>query len=234
MSNTKSAIARSAKRNARAKSKKTSSAKAKVAPKALKDKSFRKKFGSAFGNADFDQILSRAVKDINKGTNELETSIKNPTDMVVGLKKNIGELFKLYAYVTLIDKLHKESIISSGITMDLRNISLSLIDIDRRVIQMGKLLESNEEEAVVTEALEIGTLLQQYSEELHTEVMAAEPNALDIEESLDKLANEFDPNGEINLVRKTVLQNNAYQYLDAFYKELNPATEQTQPETEVA
>ena len=155
--------------------------------------------------------------------------------MIVGLQKAAGEVFKLYSYITLVDALNEQKIIDQPLVIDLFAVSADLINIDKRIQNLVKLLQNDEEDAVVTECLEIGTTLSNYAEELYAEVSRAEKHALIIEETWTRLAKEIEGIDDPAQQRLEVLQSFAYQYLTKVKEEVDSKTNPTpQAETEVA
>lgn len=232
MTKAKSSQARATKRNARAKAKKVSANKARTTPSELNKKSFRKEFTG--NRLEFDQVLANAVRDVNK-RKEVSSEINSPEEMIVGLQKAAGEVFKLYSYITLVEALNEQKIIDHPLVIDLFVVSADLINIDKRIQHLVKLLQNDEEDAVVTECLDIGTTLSNYAEELYAEVSRAEKHALIIEETWARLAKEIEGIDDPAQQRLEVLQSFAYQYLTKVKEEVDSKTNPTpQAETEVA
>lgn len=208
--------ASAAKRTVRAKTKKVAAGKMKSRAQALKGKTPKFNY-DADGKLNFDDVLTGAVRDINsrrKGstTKEIETSIKSAKDVIDGLIKSTTEIFRIYCYVTLVNNLIESSLISHSLKIDLADISKKLIILDGRIGALGKLYPQ-EEEVIFTEALEIGTEIQNISEELYSEVVRSEEHALVIEEVLSRLAKEVEGVDDVNKQRFMVLQSIAYRYL---------------------
>lgn len=229
MTKAKSTQVRASKRNARAKAKKISANKGRTTPTQLNKKSFRK---SLLGeHYDFDQVLNNAVRDINN-RKEVAGEFTSITDVLDGLKKTTAEVFKLYSYITFVQALDKEGLIKHQLVIDIKAISISLISIDKRIQIVSKLIEADEEETVFTEALDISTTLQNYSEELYAEVVRSEEHALTIEESLSRLAKDVEGIDDVNQQRYQVLQRFAYQYLTEVKDEIDSkVTADTRTET---
>lgn len=204
---------RALKRNARAKAKSISIAKGRNAPAAVADRESRR-LARALGGTklNFDDVLTNAVRQVNKGTN-VEGEFKSPQEMLEGLKRNIGEVFKLYSYVAFVEALKNKQAFEHKLVIDIENISLSLIDIDRRFSHLDALLAADEEDAVMTEALDIGIQIQNISEELYSEIVRSEKYALIIEEAMDRLAEEVTDVTDVNQKRNRVLSTIAYQLL---------------------
>lgn len=228
MTKAKSSQARATKRNARAKAKKISANKARTSPSQLDKRSFRRAFDGEHLN--FNQVLSNAVRDINQ-RKQVAGEITSTLDVLRGLQKTAGEVFKLYSYVTLVQALVEQNVFEHRLVIDLKAISLDLINIDGRVQNVSKLIDKGEEEAVFTEALDISTSLQNHAEELYAEVTRSEPHALVIEESLSRLAKEVEGVDDSNAQRSEVLQTLAYQYLSKVKDEADIENNPT-PQTE--
>lgn len=230
MTKAKSSQARATKRNARAKAKKVSANKARTTPSELSKKSFRKAFTG--DRLEFDQVLANAVRDVNQ-RKQVSSEITSPEDVVVGLQKTAGEVFKLYSYVTLVEALNEQKIIDHPLVVDLKGISADLINIDKRVQNVVKLVQAGEEETVFTESLDISTSLQNHAEELYAEVTRSEKHALIIEETLSRLAKDIEGIDDPAQQRVEVLQSFAYQYLTKVKEEIDSQVN-TAPETETA
>ena len=221
---------RAAKRNARAKAKRISGNKARSAPKAVAARETKRLVRKLGGHhMEFESVLENAVRNINKGGKPLETTINSPTEMVEGLKRNIGEVFKFFSYVVLLKNMVEKQIIEHTLVIDLKPIALDLIHIDSRVSRLIPLLGANEEEAVVTECLDIATTIQNYADELYAEITRAEPHSLVIEETIDSLGTEVE--GEMSYAERSakVLNALAYNYLATIQTEViaaEPAPEQ--------
>lgn len=204
------------KRNARAKAKKISANKARTTPTVQNKKNFHKTLRGS--KLNFDQVLTNATRDINN-RKQVETTINSPADLLKGITQTTVEVFKIYSYITLVEALIRENVIQHSLVIDLKAVSLDLISIDKRVQRMAKLVEMGEEEAVFTEALDITTVLQNYSEELYAEVVRAGDHALVIEESLSRLSKEIEDGPDVKDPTITVLHNLAYQYLNKVKEE---------------
>lgn len=222
MSNAKTTQARAAKRNARAKSKQTSAAKARANPANVQKRKIQavmKKHG--LGRMDFDDVLNNAVRDVNKGK-KVETTITTPEEMIQGMKDAGQEVFKLYSYITFAEALNEKGIISYKPALDLKEISVNLMNMDNQISRLQSMLGVQEEEVVMTEALDIGTSLQNYAEELYAEVKLLEPLGIEIEAALEKLASE-EKDLDIDKARIAVLSAFAYKKLVAVKAEVDAA-----------
>lgn len=234
MSNKNSVQKRAQKRNARAKQKSISNAKGRAAPSAIANRENRRlarKLG--VHHLDFDSVLGNAVRQINKGTQPAsDAEFKSPQDMIDGLKRNIGEVFKLFSYVALLNGMIEKKIIEHTLVLDLKAIALDLFLIDNRVSRLQPLLEAEQEEVVATECLDIGTTIQNFAEELYVEVTRAEPHALVVEDTLARLREDVE--GDLSESEKTVkvLEAISYDYLSRVHteNELEPKPEAAQPE----
>lgn len=210
MTKTKSSQVRANKRNARAKAKKIAGNKSRVTPSELRKKSFRRSMSG--DKLEFDQVLANAVRQINKG-DETPSEFETIEDLLQGIKKTASEVFKLYSYVTLVQALIKEGMIEDQLVVDLKKISLDLINIDKRVQNVVALISQGSENEAGTECLDIGTSLVNYSEELYAEIVRSEKHALIIEETLSRLAKDVEGTTDGNQQRSQVLESIAYQYL---------------------
>lgn len=227
MTKAKSSQARADKRNARAKAKKLSNNRARSSEKVKAQKAFDRLMTG--DRLEFDQVLANAVRDVNQ-RKKVDSDISSPQEVVEGLQKTAGEVFKLYCYVTLVQALNEQKIIDHPLVVDLKGISVDLIRIDQRVQNVVKLVNAgDEEEAVFTEALDISNTLQNHAEELYAEVTRSEKHALVIEETLSRLAKDIEGIDDAAQQRLEVLQSLAYQYLAKVKEEIdsqvNTATE---------
>lgn len=228
MSQAKSAQARAAKRNARAKQKQTAAAKARVSPKTLQTKKFRAELSKiGIQGMNFDKVLNNAVRDANKGK-EVETTLNSPEEVIEALKKNTGELFKLYCYVIFAEALVSKKTIEHTFTVDIDAMSASLIDLDKRISLLPRML-GVDEDAVMTEALDIGTTIAGFSDELYAEVSLLESSALIIEECLNRLAADVTEEEDEGKRRTLVLSTLAYKRLNEVLQSTIPATPVTEP-----
>lgn len=216
MSKAKSAQNKAVKRNARAKTKREQVARAKATPQAIKQRKVRALLAANGGMPDFDATLQNAVMDIKKGK-QVESEFKNTTDMVEGLKRAVGEVFKLYCYVTLADYLIKANAIQHELTIDLDEASRVLMSFDTRIgtiMFMNQDPEPEQEMAIQTEALDIGTSLTQISEMLYQEVVRLENHGPVMEDTIARLSNEVGEEVTDPALRYTkALQAVAYDYL---------------------
>lgn len=217
----KSVHTRAAKRNARAKSKRESVARGKQTPSALKQKQANKLFDRIGTRPDFDKVVSEALRQAKSG-NVPKSDLKNSADVLAGLKKMTGEVFKMYCYITLVNEMIKKQVIVEDIKFDLPGMTLELMDIDNRIGQMVYLLQNKADmEAkfgdgadffISTESMEIATIVQNFSDILYEEIARLEPHSLVIEETLSRLAEDVQEEND-NARRFKVLQNVAYAYM---------------------
>lgn len=217
MSTKQTAQKHAAKRNARAKAKRVSIARGNAAPSALLKKSLARKFGGGPENINFDKVLESAVRDIKKGKQE-EPSFNSFAESVEGLRKVVGEVFKLYCYITLAAELIKQQAIVHELNIDLDGITRDLIGFDTRIgtlMYMAKLSdEEREPGAGEVEMLEIGTALANISDSLYNEITRLEPHSVVIEETISRLAIEVEGTDD-NTKRMQVIQSIAYKYMVA-------------------
>lgn len=151
-------------------------------------------------------LLQRAMKAAGeKGHGELQFNDSN--ELITGIKKAAGEVFKLYSYITLANALIEKGAITHSLSIDLVQISKNLMALDARVGRLGVMDEVD----LNIEVLGIATDLNDYSDQLYTEVTKLEPHSLVIESALQTLSKEVeetseDPAGD-------VLKAMAYRYL---------------------
>lgn len=229
--NTASSQKRAAKRNARTKTvqksanrnQHTNSAKAEKLIRSLRNHS---------GHPDFDNVLKQAVRGVNKNLKSGETpevTFNTKEELMAGIKKAVSEVFKLYSYVTVAEQLIEKQVIQHEIKMDLYAQSLNLVSLDKRISRMELI---SDEAAWQVEALEIGTLLEAYSDNIYNEVARLEPFGITIEETITRLAEEVE-DGDTTEKRRVVLESIAYSYLHKAmvkYQEENPAPAEHAPE----
>lgn len=212
----KSVQAKANKRNARAKVKRAAVAKGRAAPQAIKQRKMRNLIGQGSKIPNFDAALESAVFDMKKGK-AVESEFKDTSDMIAGIKKAVGEVFKLYCYVTLADYLIKAKAIDHELSVPLDDISRVLMNFDSRigVIEfMNQNPDPEDEIAIQTEAFDIGTNLAQISEDLYQEVARLETFGPLMEETIGRLANEVPAEVTDAGARYTqALQAVAYDYL---------------------
>lgn len=216
MSKKQTAQNHAAKRNARAKSKRESIARANASPSAQRKKVTQRLMERLGGNLDFDNVLNNAVKDIKKNKTDDGLKFNNSTDMINGLKKAVGEVFKLYSYITLAVAMIDKGVINHFISMDLDGVTRKLMNFDSRIgtlMYMDTIPEDEREQgALEVECLDIGTSLTDISDNLYNEITRLEPHSLAIEEMIATLAVEVE-GGDDNVKRMNVLQAVAYKYM---------------------
>lgn len=212
----KSVHAKAAKRNVRAKAKRASVAKGRAAPQAIKQRQMRTLISQGSKIPNFDAALESAVFDMKKGK-AVESEFKDTADMINGIKKAVGEVFKLYCYVALADYLIKAKAIDHVLQIPLDEVSRVLMNFDNRIgiIEFMNQEPSPEDEiAIQTEAFDIGTSLAQVSEDLYQEVARLETFGPVMEETIGRLANEVPAEVTDPGARYTqALQAVAYDYL---------------------
>lgn len=154
------------------------------------------------------ELLQRAMKAAGEqGRGGSELQFNNSNELIEGIKKAAGEVFKLYSYITLAQALIEKGAITHSLSIDLVKISKDLIALDSKV----SLLPMLEETELNIDALSIATDLSEISDNLYQEVTRLEPHSLVIETALQTLSKEVgeeaeDPAGE-------VLKAMAYRFL---------------------
>jgi len=222
MTKAKSNQARSVKRNARAKAKKLSANKARATPTKAYGRSLRAALNG--DRLQFDDVLGDLVTDINRRKN-VDSDINSVQDVLAGMKKMTGDVFKLFTYATLIDAIITNGLLEDYVLeVDLKATALELISIDKRVQAMIVMAQQGEEDALYTEALDISTTLSNYTQELYAEVVRSEKHALTIEGTLDNLAAALTEIDSPDQRRNEVMSTLAYQYLDRVNKEAQETT----------
>ncbi|UQT03454.1 hypothetical protein YUBABA_02520 [Serratia phage vB_SmaM-Yubaba] len=215
MSKKNIAQAKAAKRTARAKAKAKSVAKAKATPQAIKHRQLRGALNADGRIADFDTVLENAVLDINK-RKQVQSEFKNSTDMIKGIKEAIGQVFKLYCYVTLGKTLADSGAMQHEVQIPLDDISRVLMNFDSRIGRLEYMNQTPEDQrddvAIETEAFDIGTNLANISEDLYGEVARMEKHSLIMEEAISRMSLEI-TEGSPEERRMRALQAVAYKYL---------------------
>lgn len=219
-----------AKRNARAKAKSASAAKAKQTPMGQAKRKMRGL--NIGGNNNFDAVLNQAVRQIKKGGNVSGPAFNSTEEVMDGIVKAAGETFKLFCYNAVAKELVEEGAIEHNFRIDLNMVGEGMMLIDNRVTTLRAYINSPEaDEAVIgTEALEIGTLIQNYADELYEEIARMEEHSLIIEETIARLANEV-PEGSESERRARVLTTIAYKLLAAIKLQLTPSQVAAENET---
>lgn len=219
-----------AKRNARAKAKSASAAKAKQTPMAQAKRKMRGL--NIGGNNNFDSVLEQAVRQINKGGNVSGPAFNSTEEVMDGIVKAAGETFKLFCYNAVAKELVDKGAIEHNFRIDINMIGEGMMLIDNRVTTLRAYINSPEaDEGVIgTEALEIGTLIQNYADELYEEIARMEEHSLIIEETVGRLAAEITEGSESER-RARVLTTVAYKLLAAIKLQLTPAEVAAENET---
>lgn len=217
----KSVHTRAAKRNARAKTKRTEAARGKQTPSALQQKKVNKLFDRIGKRPDFDTVFGEAMRQVKAGKVK-QGPIKDSSELVDGLKKMAGEVFRMYSYITLTNELIRKSLIEDTIKIDLPGMTRELLDIDNRIGQLIYLVSNKQDMEdkfgegsdlyIQTESLDIGTILHSFSDILYEEISRLEPHTLVSEEALSRLSDEIEGDDE-NQRRYAVLQRIAYAYM---------------------
>ena len=218
-------------RNSRAKAKRASIARGKNAPMAR----MRNVFGDQPGGMDFDNVLNNAVRQINKGNVASGASYNSSDDMLTGVKKAASELFKMYSYLTLVAFMVNKKVIEHTFKIDLDEMSLNLMAMDNKVSRLMMLIHDpdTDEGVVATEALDIGTDLQNYADVLYNEIANLEEHSLVIEETINRLSTEVDE-ADPTKARFKVLETLAYQKLAEVKLAQDAKAATPQPAEEVA
>lgn len=206
---------RSAKRNARSKSIVKASNRSKQTNTAKAEKLIRKIRSKNKHLSDFDNVLNQAVRDINKGKKSQEIKFNTPDDLISGIKQAVSSVFKLYAYITLANKMIENGTIKHEIKIGLEDVSLVLISLDKRVRDLEGLKE--DEQSLNTEALEIGTDLSTFADIFQGEIDRLEVFGDVIENTINKVTEEV-PDEEAPTFgdkRRVVLESIAYEYLNS-------------------
>lgn len=229
MSNVKSSQARAVKRNARSKAKRVAANKAKAAPKAIQQKKIRdtlRRLGLN-GNMEFDKVLENATRRVKHGETG-ESEITSPAEMIEGLTKSAGEIFKLYSYITFVEALVQKGVIDFQLNVDVEEVSLKLMDLDTRISRLPAMLDNGMEDPVMVESMDIGTDLTNYTELLYADVVRSEVHSLVIEDTINRLAKEVEIEVE-GEPRLHVLSSIAYKRLAEVATKLNE-TRAVEPE----
>lgn len=179
-----------------------------------------------FCNKEFEALLTRALKEAGiNGDKNLSNDIQSRDDVVKGIKSAVSEAFKLYCYTALGKEMIDRKIIDHSLNINMEEISTQFIELDNRITQLEKL---DDELAFSVEALEIGSLIQKYSEELYGEITRLEPFAIPIEETIDELAKTDDTGSED--ARRGVLERVGYHLLMEVNQKPSPIIEEVDEE----
>ena len=139
------------------------------------------------------QALSRSnlddplqyILDGGKGEGEF-----NPESLIKTSRKAVGEVYKLFSYVTLAERLVNQNYIAHEFKCDLDRVTNELIEIDRQVIRLPKLVEIDLESFTI-EILDIGGYVETLADQLYSEIESLEKHSFIIEERLNKAAHDF-------------------------------------------
>ena len=211
-----------AKRNARAKAKATSAAKAKNTPMGIAKKKMRGL--NIGGQNNFDDVLNQAVRQIGKGNNGSGVTFNSTQDVLDGIVKAAGETFKLFSYCAVAKELADEGAIQHNFRADLTLLGQAMMVIDNRVTTLMAYMKGEDADEGVfgTEALDIGTQIQNIADELYEEMTRMDEHSLVIEETIARLAGEI-TDGEESERRARVLTRIAYKLLAAIKLDMTPA-----------
>lgn len=114
----------------------------------------------------------------------------NPQELIKTSRKAIGEVYKLFSYVTLAERLDTQKFIVHEFKCDLDRITNELIEIDRQVLRLPKLAEVDLESFTI-EVLDIGGYVENLADQLYSEIESLEKHGVIIEERLNKAAHDF-------------------------------------------
>ena len=211
-----------AKRNARAKAKSAQAAKAKNSPMGLVKKKMRGL--NIGGQNNFDDVLNQAVSQIGKGGNGSGVTFNSTDEVMDGIVKAAGETFKLFCYNAVAKELADTGAIEHNFRVDLTLMGQAMMVIDNRVTRLRAYMGQDDADEGVfgTEALDIGTSIQNVADELYEEMARLEDHSLIIEETISRLAAEI-PEGEEAERRARVLTRIAYKLLAAIKLDMTPA-----------
>jgi hypothetical protein len=114
----------------------------------------------------------------------------NPQSLIKTSRKAVGEVYKLFSYVTLAERLVQEKAFVHEFACDLDRVTNELIEIDRQVMRLPKLAEIDLESFTI-DMLDIGGYVENLADQLYTEIEALEKHSFVIEDRLNKAAHDF-------------------------------------------
>lgn len=114
----------------------------------------------------------------------------NPQELIKTSRKAVGEVYKLFSYVTLAERLVNQNYIDHEFKCDLDRVTNELIEIDRQVIRLPKLVEIDLESFTI-DMLDIGGYVETLADQLYSEIESLEKHSFVIEERLNKAAHDF-------------------------------------------
>lgn len=166
-----------------------------------------KKFAALSKNKD---LLEQVVRDAKMGKGaDKELMFKDDSEMIAGIKSAVGEVFKLYSYITLANHLIEKALINHTLSIDLKQVSVDLMAIDSRFSRLSLLAP----EEMAVDVLEMATEIGNITELLYGEVMKLEEYSLTMEEVITTLSNEVEGDASVDSKRISVLSAIAYKYL---------------------
>ena len=114
----------------------------------------------------------------------------NPQELIKTSRKAVGEVYKLFSYVTLAERLVDQKFINHEFKCDLDRVTNELIEIDRQVMRLPKLVEIDLESFTI-DMLDIGGYVETLADQLYSEIESLEKHSFVIEERLNKAAHDF-------------------------------------------
>lgn len=111
-------------------------------------------------------------------------------ELIKTSRQALKEVYKLFTYTTLAERMVKQNIITHDFACDLDRITAELIEIDRQVLRLPKLAEVDIESFMV-DLLDIGGYIENIADKLYSEIESLEKNSIVIEERLNRSAHDF-------------------------------------------
>lgn len=108
--------------------------------------------------------------------------------LITKSRETVTNIFQMFSYVTLGAQLGAQGHIDYSPKIDLNDMALRIVQLDRRVINLNKLAETQEEEVVGYELLDISGEMDSLGTILYKEVEVMEPGALAIDAHLNAAA----------------------------------------------
>jgi hypothetical protein len=88
-------------------------------------------------------------------------------------RKAVGEVYKLFSYVVLAERLVQQKAFVHEFACDLDRVTNELIEIDRQVMRLPKLAEIDLESFTI-DMLDIGGYVENLADQLYTEIETLE------------------------------------------------------------
>lgn len=114
----------------------------------------------------------------------------NPEELIKTVRKAVGEVYKLFSYVCLAERMVNQNLFAHEFKCDLDRVSNELIVIDKQVMRLPKLMAVDLESFTV-DVLDIGGYVENLADTLYNEIELLEKHSVVIEDQLNKSAHNF-------------------------------------------